>query len=158
MRLLVSAVFAFGMIIGPVYAGTSIVTDEPTATSGSTFLVSNSIHIILFGIASDPVGDRGQDATDRREITDMVLKRITRDQKIVCSVIGRVGASIAAECFAIDQQTNNMTDLAALLVRLGVARDCPALSGGKYSELETNRSREIKIPDSCFSNEAKNTY
>lgn len=41
-------------------------------------------------------------------------------------------------------------DLAARLVELGLARDCPALSGGRYSALEQPAALEaIPLPDDC---------
>ncbi len=47
-------------------------------------------------------------------------------------------------CFTPDGQ-----DIAALMVALGVARDCPRYSGGRYAEFETEASRALPLPGYC---------
>lgn len=48
-------------------------------------------------------------------------------------------------CFTLDG-----ADIAALMVALGVARDCPRYSGGRYQRYETTASRSLPFPNYCL--------
>lgn len=40
-------------------------------------------------------------------------------------------------------------DIAAAVIRAGLARDCPALSGGRYWPIERPEAQKLSLPDYC---------
>ena len=54
------------------------------------------------------------------------------------------GDRLVAVCFTPDGR-----DIAAELIRMGVARDCPRFSGGRYAELEQPETADMQLPDYC---------
>lgn len=42
-------------------------------------------------------------------------------------------------------------DIAAALIRAGLARDCPAVSGGRYWPIERPEAQKLPLPDYCQS-------
>lgn len=41
------------------------------------------------------------------------------------------------------------TDLAILIIGAGLARDCPRHSGGRYTDFNTDASKQLPLPDFC---------
>ena len=40
-------------------------------------------------------------------------------------------------------------NLSAAIIGMGLARDCPRYSGGRYKQYETDRSRRLSFPKYC---------
>lgn len=41
------------------------------------------------------------------------------------------------------------TDIAVLIIGAGLARDCPRHSGGRYTDFNTDASKQLPLPDFC---------
>jgi endonuclease YncB( thermonuclease family) len=75
-----------------------------------------------------------------------LLHDLARGQQVVCRICrqSRDGHAATGTC-----QLGDGTHLSRALVSAGLARDCPAVSGGKLARDETAASKEIPLPAHC---------
>lgn len=124
-------------------AGTAHVVD------GSTIRVitdHGTITVRLLGIAApeDPQPG-GNEAT-------AFLEQYAEGEPVRCALDGtKVQNHEAGICHVAGQ------DIAAAVIRAGLARDCPALSGGRYWPIERPEAQKLSLPDYCKAGDAKSS-
>lgn len=78
---------------------------------------------------------------------------LAQGEGVNCTLSGarRAGIQIG-RCRFLDPKVvgRGETDLAAILVEAGLARDCPRLSGGRYQKLEPSASKLLPLPAACL--------
>lgn len=107
--------------------------------NGQTIRIGDT-RIRLHEIAVGARGTRPGAAAQR------LLTRLALQQQATCRICRRGGVRNSATgiCRLADG-----THLERALVEAGLARDCPAVSGGKLAAGETAASKEIPLPEYC---------
>lgn len=83
----------------------------------------------------EPYGDQSKNA----------MRGLVAGQQVRCELTGaKTYDRFVGTCF-LDDGTN----LSAEIISMGLARDCPRYSGGRYREYETERSRRLPFPGYC---------
>ena len=124
----------------PAYArseisGTCLVIDGDTV---HVINDGNTIKVRLHGIAAPETNQRGG-----KEATAF-LERYAEGKAVRC-VLDETKTSKyeIGTCYVGGQ------DIAAAVIKAGVARDCPRLSGGKYRAMERPEAKKLFFPDYC---------
>ena len=114
------------------------VTDTVSKIEDGETLFVGLTKVRLAGIAVPPL-DEPQGEEAKRTLTEAALGKSAS-----CRLSGsRSWDRIDAHCSVAGQ------DLGELLVRAGVARDCPRRSNGRYAAFESERSQAIPLPEHC---------
>ncbi len=130
------------LVAPPARAQDAIVGSVTHVRDGDTIEVEG-IAIRLQGIAApergDPLGRRATAA----------MKALVAGRRILCRPDGsRSWDRIVARCFLAGR------DIGEIMVRLGLARDCPRYSGGRYAAAERAADRPIAevypLPSYCL--------
>lgn len=97
------------------------------------------VPIRLKGIAAPELDEKwGRAAKD-------ALQRIVAGQRLRCELSDeRTHGRRVGVCYL-----NDGSDIAAALVRQGLARDCPRYSDGRYAAYETAKSKTLPLPGYC---------
>jgi endonuclease YncB( thermonuclease family) len=85
-------------------------------------------------------------STDAGKAVQRFLKDLALAQQVTCRICRRGHARHAATGTC---QLADGTRLGLALVSAGLARDCPAVSGGKLAGYETAASKKIPLPAHC---------
>ncbi len=111
----------------PVIGFADIVTH---VRDGDTIEVGG-LPIRLQGVAAPELNQRGGQKATR------VMRNLVLDREVWCDLDG---ASTFDRCSAICYIA--VRDIGAVMVRRGLARDCPSFSGGRYERLELQAAAE----------------
>ncbi len=77
-------------------------------------------------------------------VATAALIQIVKGRQVSCELDGTVTHDrVVGICYV------EGTDVAAELVKRGLARDCERFSGGRYKELETASARLLPLPPYC---------
>jgi endonuclease YncB( thermonuclease family) len=84
--------------------------------------------------------------TEAGEAAQRLLQDFALGQEVTCRICrrGRAGNAATGTC-----QLADGTRLGRALVSAGLARDCPAISGGTLAGYETAASKKISLPTYC---------
>jgi endonuclease YncB( thermonuclease family) len=133
---MIAVALAIGAVLvsnreGNVLAGQASVID------GDTLRVAGQ-KVRLQGLAAPELDEPGGDAAKNAMI------ELVRGQHVTCELDGTTSYDrVVGICYAAGQ------DLAAELVKWGLARDCARYSGGRYRELETASGKGLPLPGYC---------
>mgnify|MGYP003365938445 CR=1 FL=1 len=121
-----------------------LVSRDARAASGDTVRIGTTLYH-LWGIAA-PRPDEFGGYTATQALMALVV-----DASVACALTGdRLGGVAVARCKVGER------DLSAEMVRQGMARDCPRLSGGTYATLErqviASVSGGFELPEECRAN------
>jgi hypothetical protein len=160
----IAAFLLLGATATAAWAQSSI-QGRVTRVENASLLHVQGVRLSLEGIVTpqddSPLGREARGA----------LRGLTWEARLIC-VLGEGSAAevrparcyfwdqtkpeaIRAELGEADKQPDHEAwllygDLAARLVQLGLARDCPALTGGRYASLETKSAlQRIALPEAC---------
>jgi len=115
----------------------SVLAGQASVVDGDTLRVAGQ-KVRLQGLAAPELDEPGGQAAKN------ALIELIRGQHITCELDGtRSYDRVVGICYAGGQ------DLAAELVKWGLARDCPRYSGGRYRELEPASARGLPLPAYC---------
>ena len=73
-------------------------------------------------------------------------------QEVTCDLTGeRSYGRLVGVCRLDDEATigDGDTDIGAIMIQAGLARECPRYSGGRYRDLEMDASRALPLPAYC---------
>ncbi len=82
----------------------------------------------------------------------MYVFLLVQGEKVTCELTGeRSYGRLIGVCRLDDPATigDSDTDIGAIMIQAGLARDCPRFSGGRYRDLETEASRALPLPGYC---------
>ena len=120
---------------------------------GSTIHVttdSGTVKVRLQGIASPEANQPGG-----KEATAF-LEQYAEGEPVRCTLDGTKNQAFEVGiCYVAGR------DLAAAVIRAGLARDCPAFSGGRYWSIEKPEAQKLPLPDYCgdgIESESKHTH
>lgn len=141
---LITAIIASTIIAGAGIPAV-LLAAEPEA-SGPVTKVRDGDTIVIgdipvrFDGVSAPELDEAYGRESRQAMIDLVSGKHIR-----CELTGeRTYDRWVGTCFLPDG-----TNLSAAIISMGLARDCPRYSGGRYREFETERSRQLSYPGYC---------
>jgi endonuclease YncB( thermonuclease family) len=116
-------------------SGTCLVIDGDTVNVISH---SGTIRVRLRGIAAPEINQRGG-----KEATTF-LERYAEGKPVRCVLDEATTSKFeVGTCYVGGQ------DIAAAVVKAGLARDCPRISGGKYRAIESPQARKLFYPKYC---------
>ena len=124
------------------------VAEEITGTvthirDGDTIEVDGTA-IRLQGVAAPEMHEPGGHEA-RGYMVEMVLH-----QEVACDLTGERSHDLPiGVCQLLQKPTVGGGDLGAMIISVGLARDCPRFGGGRYRELETEASRALPLPAYC---------
>jgi endonuclease YncB( thermonuclease family) len=108
--------------------------------NGDTIVVGG-IHARLKGLAApevEPSGDPGGEAAKAHMV------RLLEGQAVVCNfTLERMRGRRVGWCH------RDGRDIAAEVIKAGLARDCPRYSGGRYAAIDPAAARELPFPGYC---------
>ncbi|MGE5321156.1 MAG: thermonuclease family protein [Hyphomicrobiaceae bacterium] len=124
----------------PAFAQSEI-SGRAHVVDGSTIrvtAVSGTIEVRLQGMAvPDSQQPGGNEATE-------FLEQYAEGEPVRCELDGvKFEKHEVGICYVAGQ------DIAAAVVRAGLARDCPAFSGGRYWPIERPQAQKLSLPDYC---------
>lgn len=134
----ISLLFLFAAF--PAYAQTEI-TGTAHVIDGNTIHVnsaSGTVPVRLQGIAAPGMQEEGGKAAAA------ILSQHAENKPVRCVMKGTQLQNLEVGTCYVDGQ-----DIAADVVRAGLARDCPALSGGRYWAIERPQAQKLPLPDYC---------
>ena len=102
--------------------------------------------IRLQGVAAHEMDERGG-----LEAATYMLQ-LVQGQQVTCELTGeRSFDRLVGVCRLDDEATvgDGDTDIGAIMIQAGLARDCPRFSGGRYRDLEMDASRALPLPAYC---------
>lgn len=122
------------------------IEDRVTHVRDGDTIEVGGLPIRLEGVAAPERGERGGRKATR------TMKKLVRGETLWCDLTGDgTYDRCVAFCYV------GVRDVGAVMVNQGVARDCPAFSGGRYARLERaavergSRIREIyRLPSYCL--------
>ena len=108
-------------------------------TDGDTVSVAgSSVH--LKGVAAPEVAHFGDPGEPGGVAAKAFMVELVEGRTVVCE---RTHGRRVGWCY-VDGQ-----DVAEALIRVGLARDCPRYSGGRYATVEPAAARELPFPGYC---------
>lgn len=115
----------------PLFSVTATVSGIAGVKDGDGILFGKHAEIRLQGIAAPEYRSNRKDAGGFE--ADAALRRLAEGKPVVCFLDGSTagGSKRPVGVCEVDGQ-----DVGLLLVLMGVARDCPAFSGGRYATAE----------------------
>ncbi|MBS0330635.1 MAG: thermonuclease family protein [Proteobacteria bacterium] len=130
----------------PVFAQSEI-SGVAHVVDGDTIHVTTdhgTIKVRLLGIAApDNQQSGGNEAT-------AFLEHYAEGEPVHCTLDGtQFQMHEVGICYVAGQ------DIAAAVIRAGLARDCPAVSGGRYWSIERPEAQKLPLPDYCQSGTAR---
>jgi len=161
MRRLIGGI-AFGLLAAAALPSDTAKAEEDAATwlvttavkrfvDGDTFVTEDGVRVRVWGIAAPELGTPLGDAV--RDAMNEVLalwKEEFGDLALACRIAGVSYGRIVAQCSYRHGGTDGLVDLGAVIVGLGLARDCPAYSGGVYARFEKPEAvRSMELPPYC---------
>src|SRR3569832_1280594 len=125
----------------PVFAQSEI-SGMAHVIDGDTIHVTTdhgTIKVRLLGIAApDNQQSGGNEAT-------AFLEHYAEGEPVHCTLDGtQFQMHEVGICYVAGQ------DIAAAVIRAGLARDCPAVSGGRYWPIERPEAQKLPLPDYCL--------
>jgi endonuclease YncB( thermonuclease family) len=137
-----------GILIGLTFIAVVVLVareqGEPTVLAGQASVIDGDTlrvagqKVRLQGLAAPELSEaRGHEAM-------AVLIRIVKGHKVSCELDGTTSHDrVVGICYVEGK------DVAAELVKRGLARDCERFSGGRYKELETLSAWLLPLPSYC---------
>jgi len=114
----------------------AVLAGQASVIDGDTVRVAGQ-KVRLQGLAAPELSEGGHAAT-------AALIRIVKGRQVSCELDGTVTYDrVVGICYVEGK------DVAAELVKRGLARDCEHFSGGRYKELETASGRLLPLPPYC---------
>ncbi|MHB1093071.1 thermonuclease family protein [Thiobacillus sp.] len=111
---------------------------------GNTIHVTTNDRVVTVRLQGIAVPESNQ--SDGNE-AEAVLEQYAEGEPVRCTLDGTQFRNIEVGiCYVAGQ------DIAAAVVRAGLARDCPAFSGGRYWPIERPEAQKISLPVYCKSN------
>jgi micrococcal nuclease len=135
-------------IVGLLFLLASFPAFAQSEISGTAHVVDgNTIHVAtdsgtvtvrLQGIAAPEDNQPGgQEAT-------AFLEQYAEGEPVRCTLDGtKFRKDVVGICYVAGR------DIAAAVIRAGLARDCPAFSGGRYWPIERPAAQKLVLPDYC---------
>ena len=78
------------------------------------------------------------------------MLQLVRGQEVTCELTGeRSYDRLIGTCRLVETPTVGGGDIGAMIISVGLARDCPRFSGGCYRDLETEASRALPLLGYC---------
>jgi micrococcal nuclease len=110
---------------------------------GDTIVVSG-IHVRLKGAAAPEVVHPGSDGEPGGEAAKAFMVELIEGQTVVCDLTQeRTHGRRVGYCYRDGQ------DVAAALIKAGLARDCPRYSKGRYAAVEPAVAASLPFPGYC---------
>lgn len=150
LLFLLAALPAYAQSDIPVIPAIPVVPDIPVTSEitgtvhvidGSTIHVNNAratVKVRLLGIAAPAIQEEGG------KEAAAVLSKVGENKPVRCVLEGKKIQNLEAGICYVDGK-----DIAAAVVRAGLARDCPALSNGRYWAIERPEAQKLLLPDYC---------
>lgn len=145
-RLKVLAIVAMALTMAQAVCLPGVLQAAEREASGSVTKVRDGDTIVVgdipvrFDGVSAPELDEPYGQQSRRAMSGLVAGKQVR-----CELTGdRSYDRWVGTCYLPDG-----TNLSAAIISMGLARDCPRYSGGRYRELETARSKRLTFPGYC---------
>ena len=96
------------------------------------------------GLAAPEVAHGGDPGEAGGEAAKAYMVELVEGETVVCDLAQeRTHGRRVGWCY-VDGQ-----DVAEVLIRAGLARDCPRYSGGRYATVEPPAARELPFPGYC---------
>jgi endonuclease YncB( thermonuclease family) len=135
-----TAALLFLLTALPVFAQSEISGTAHVVDGGTIDVVANrsTVKVRLLGIAA-PENHQpgGEEAT-------AFLEQYAEGEPVRCALDGtKSQGHDVGICYVAGR------DLAAAVIRAGLARDCPARSGGRYWSIERPEAQKLPLPDYC---------
>ena len=141
-RRCTSLVLAACLMALPAVAG-EITGTVTHVRDGDTIEVDGTA-IRLQGVAAPEMHEPGGHEA-RAYMVEMVLH-----QEVTCDLTGeRNFDRLIGVCQLLQKPTVGGGDLGAMIISVGLARDCSRFSGGRYRDLETEASRALPLAAHC---------
>ena len=110
---------------------------------GDTIAVSG-IHVRLKGVAAPEVAHPGDAGEPGGPEARAFMVRLIEGRTVVCDLTNeRTHGRRVGWCYLRGR------DVAELLIRARLARDCPRFSGGRYAAAERPEARALPLPGYC---------
>ena len=110
---------------------------------GDTVVVAG-IHVRLKGVAAPEVAQAGVAGEPGGVEARAFMIALIEGQTVMCDLTReRTHGRRVGYCYRDGQ------DIAAELIKAGLARDCPRFSAGRYAELETAAAASLPFPGYC---------
>ena len=107
-------------------------------------VVVAGIHVRLKGVAAPEVAHTGEAGEPGGDAARAFMIALIEKQTVVCDLTReRTHGRRVGYCYRDGQ------DIAAELIKAGLARDCPRYSAGRYAELETEAAASLPFPGYC---------
>jgi micrococcal nuclease len=126
---------AFPALAQSEISGTCLVIDGDTI---HVITGNGTIKVRLHGIAAPETNQRGG-----KEATAF-LERYAEGKPVRCTL-----DETKTRKFEIGTCYVGGQDIAAAVIKAGLARDCPRFSGGKYQAIERPEAKKLFFPDYC---------
>lgn len=110
---------------------------------GDTVVVAG-IHVRLKGVAAPEVAHAGEAGEPGGDAARAFMTALIEGQTVVCDLTRERTHGRRVGYCTLDGQ-----DIAAELIKAGLARDCPRFSAGRYAQLETAAAAELPFPGYC---------
>ncbi len=110
---------------------------------GDTIVVAG-IHVRLKGVAAPEVAHAGEAGEPGGDEARAFMTALIEGQTVVCNLTRERTHGRRVGYCTLDGQ-----DIAAELIKAGLARDCPRFSAGRYAELETAAAASLPFPRYC---------
>lgn len=128
------AILLFCLLAFPALAGERI--KGPATVRDADTIVVSGVPVRLNGVAapelSEPLGREGKRA----------MQSIISGRAVTCDLTGeRTYDRVVGVCYV------DGVDIGAMIISLGLARDCPRYSGGRYAAVEANT--DLPVPRYC---------
>jgi endonuclease YncB( thermonuclease family) len=139
---------SIGILIGLTFIAVVVLVareqGEPTVLAGQASVIDGDTlrvagqKVRLQGLAAPELSETGGHKATA------VLIRIVKGHQVSCELDGTTSHDrVVGICYVEGK------DVAAELVKRGLARDCERFSGGRYKELETPSARLLPLPPYC---------
>lgn len=130
----------------------TVLVSSVTPAFADTWIEGTVTHIRdvdTIEVADIPIRLNGLDGPELSEKGGKAAKEwmnnLVADATLKCALNGdKTYDRLVGSCYL-----NDGTDIAALAVQQGHARDCPRYSGGRYSAFETNKSQQLILHKYC---------
>ena len=138
-----------GLALAVCLVALPAVAEEITGTvthvrDGNTIVLDGTA-IRLLGVAA-PATDEPGGREARAYMVELV-----QHQEVSCDLAReRRNGGLIGVCRLVEKATVGGGDLGAMIISMGLARDCPRFSGGRYLDLEMEGSRARPFPAYCI--------
>lgn len=139
VRIHAAFIYAVAVLLAPAAQADSEVTGNVTHVRDGDTIEVAGVPIRFDGVSApeldEPYGEESKRA----------MRGLVAGQQVRCELTGETTYDREVGTCFLDDGTN----LSAAIIGMGLARDCPRYSGGRYEQFETARSRRLPFPGYC---------